>query len=115
MAKDRPQHGADVHFRPGVDDEVAAGDEVVEVVDGGVAADEGLGLIEVRGGAAVAVGEGDGLLVVERGEAAALDLLEEGFELLPLRPALFDERGKVHGVRGTQYPVPSTEYPVLGT
>src|SRR5207245_7496291 len=48
-----------------VDDQIATGDQVVEVLYGRVAADEGLSLVQVGGGAAVEAAKLDCLLVVE--------------------------------------------------
>src|SRR4051812_36795421 len=86
-----------IHLGPVVNHQVTAGDQVVEVLDGGVAADESLGLVQIRGSAAIQPAELNGLFIVQGAQSAALNSLQDGFELTPLWSPLLDKRGQVHG------------------
>src|SRR5207302_2338167 len=81
-----------------IDDQVTAGDEVVEILDRRVAAQERLCLVEVRGGAAIETAELDRLLAVEHAQSAPLDALQDRFELAPVGSALLDESRQVHAL-----------------
>src|SRR5262245_55837794 len=87
---------AEIDARLAVDGEVGAGNQIVQIAFGGFAADEGLCLVQVGGGAAIEPAELDGLLVVERRQTAALNALKNLFQAFPVRTASLKERRKIH-------------------
>src|SRR5439155_27387294 len=80
----------------GVDHQIAAGHQVVEVLHGGVAADKGLGLVQIGGGTTIELAELDGLILVQRAEAAALHAAQHFFKPPPFRSPFGDESCQVH-------------------
>src|SRR5580765_4342833 len=79
-----------------MNDKVAAGDEIIEILHRAFAGDESLRLIEVRGSFAVERGETHRFIRLQAAQATAFHGFEQPVKLLPLRAALFDELRLIH-------------------
>ncbi len=86
-------HAAPVDAGLAVNEQIRPRHEVVEVADGHVAADEGLGLVEIGGGAAVEVAKLDGLVLVEAGQPASLGAFQQLLQPLPGGATVVQESG----------------------